>query len=296
MRKTIIYLIVLVALLTSCIEEFDLDVSNLGKKYSVDAIVSTDSSLNYVRLSHFNQNNVNSNFSNPGVEYLMDTVAVKGAQVFIVDQNNDTTAFHELTSQEFLFKYGSGYYAPSGDFIGKVGYKYRLVVEIDNEIITSESQIVKGAQIEKMEVVSKKLEIQKDEAYVPQITFRDPDTEKTNYYITNIYEKNYGGFTGSNRNWSYAIFDDSLLDDYVENFSVSSGTSPSNKAWYPHSDDGIQVRLMTVTKEVYEFYNALISQIENQGGVFSQSPGSHSSNIKGNAEGCFVCADVSFSE
>lgn len=294
MKKILLYIPIILFLSQACVEDYDLEISDLSKKYTVDAIVSTDSSLNYVRLSYFHQNNTNTSFRNPGLESLHDSIAVKGANVFVIDQNNDTTHFKEITEQKLRWKVGAGHYAPPSNFRGKEGYKYKLIINIEGDIISSSSELIKGPKIDKIIVEERQLEIQKDLAYVPLISFKDPNKNETNYYITNIFEDYLSAeYTGSNRNWGYAVFNDELLNENVENYTISSGTSPTSQAWYPYSPNNIKIRMLTVTKEVYQFYQSLISQIENQGGVFSQTPGSHSSNIKGNAEGCFICADVS---
>jgi hypothetical protein len=142
-----------------------------------------------------------------------------------------------------------------------------------------------------------------DNSYLPFVYFREPQQEK-NYYLlqhNNIgdypYDNPYGSRQLSVRTPFYVI-DDKTLPPYVNGQVVWETESTRNPFGYFQSyinrDDARQVRLSSLTKEVYDYYRVLTSQFENDGNVFKPIPASPKGNISGNALGLFYATSVSY--
>lgn len=308
MRKIYILIIMSISLF-SCIEDFDLKIEDYTPKYTIEAIISGDVDNNFVRVSKIGQTLSSKDILIYGSEKLPKELGVEHAVVIIKDTKGNIYEFlkplnpveknpYYLNYNEFdYFNYGYGYYKAPEGFKAIVGETYTLSVAIDNEEYTATSTVLDTPEITNIDVRKQKLEIQKDEAYVPFISFVDTYPNRTNYYISQLYvideNSNSAVINSSSRVWGYSIFDDALLNTNVKDFMISFGTAPDHDAWYPQYADRLKVVIMSVDKNTYDYYQILISQIKNEGGMYSQTPGSPKTNIKGGALGYFIAADIS---
>lgn len=307
-----IYIIFLISIsLFSCVEDYDLELQNYTAKHTIDATISSDADYNFVRISRVKESFVsNESFMLvAGGEELPKEIGVENALVFIKDSNGNSYEFLKVLNprKESVFntnyekydhsKYGYGYYKAPVEFRAIVGEVYTLDIKVDNMHYTAVNKVLKTPIITKIDVRKKKLEIQKTESMVPFISFMDVDENETNYYISQLYvldqNDSDGRLNSHSRLWGYFIFDDALLNNNVEDFMISFGTASDHSAWYPDNADRLKVKLMSVDKKAYDYYTILVSQIKNEGGMYSQSPASPITNIKGGALGYFMTIDIS---
>ncbi|MGB5990078.1 MAG: DUF4249 family protein [Marinifilaceae bacterium] len=307
-----IYIIFLLSVsLYSCVEDYDLKLKDYTAKHTIDATISTDVDYNFVRISKIKGGLVSgeSLMLVSGEGRLPKDIGVENAIVKIQDSKGNTYEFLKILNTDpkgvddvyyekyVHFKCGYGYYKAPAGFKAIVGETYTLDVKVDNMHYTAISRVLKTPQITKIEVRKQQLEIQKEESMVPFISFTDVDVKNTNYYISQLYSFDINSLEGrlnsSSRLWGYSIFDDALLKPKVKDFKIGFGTSSNHLIWYPDHANKLKVKLMSINKEAYEYYKILVSQIKNDGGMYSPSPASPVTNIKGGALGYFMTLDVS---
>jgi len=309
MKNIYLYLLLIISF-SSCIEDYDLKIEDYTPKYTIDAIISNDVYYSYVRISKVNPGFSSKNTLVSGWELLPKEIGVEDAVVFIYDSENKAFEFKKPVNPipndsgdtnydpYDHFKYGYGYYKAPKDFVFKVGEEYRMEVVVGNEKYTARGSAKDTPEITKIDVRKQTLEIQKEDVYVPFISFTDLEIDDTNYYITQLFtiDDQYNSVEKSNsssRVWGYSIFEDSLLKTNVEDFMVSFGTAPDHGSWYPEWNERILVDMMSVDKYTYDYFKTIISQIKNGGGLYSQTPASPVTNIKGGALGYFMVCDIS---
>lgn len=305
-----IYIIFLLSIsLFSCVEDYDLELQNYTAKHTIDATISTDSDYNFVRISRVKGGiaSAKSLMLVAGSEILSKEIGEENAVVQIQDSRGNiyeflrvlnTLGIYDTASEKYDHsRYGYGYYKAPEGFKAVVGETYTLDVKVEDMHYTAMSKVLKTPEITNIDVRKQKLEIQKEESMVPFISFTDVDEDKTNYYISQLFLMNQeninGGLYSHSRLWGYSIFDDALLNPKVEDFMLSFGTASDHSAWYPEFTNELKVKLMSINKETYDYYKVLISQIKNEGGMYSQSPASPISNIKGGALGYFMTLNIS---
>lgn len=299
--KKILYILLTISLF-SCIEDYDFKIKEYSSDYTIDAVISNSDEFNYVRISKV-QKGVNLKSALIFDEdFIEKSMAVENAIVSISDNDGNTYYFTQLKERtiEDIQRNGYGYYPAPKGFYAEVGKTYTLNVKIDDNLYTSTQTVTKAPIIDKLEIKKTQLEIQKDESYVPYISYTDVNPNKIDYFITILQEAKYlteNEFyfknKSSSRSWAYSIFNDEFLGTEIRNFKIDFGTSSDHSAWYPQSEEKQRVVLLSVNKQTYDFFKVIISQIKNEGGLYSQSPGSPRSNIKGGALGYFIAANIS---
>lgn len=97
------------------------------------------------------------------------------------------------------------------------------------------------------------------------------------------------GTAASATGWPYSILSDEYLDENVKDYLVSAGESFDLREpglEYP-SGDSVWVCMQSISKGVYDSYDAMIKQIRSDGGVYSPRPTSVKGNISGGVYGLF---------
>jgi hypothetical protein len=291
--KHIYIILATLIVVSACTEDYDLINVDGAPEYCIDAFITANSNYNSIRISKivkgFNTDELSS-----GLETLPENIAVQNARV-VLRYDNKQIEF-KITKPQHNNKFvGYGYYATSDIIEVKENTKYTLEVFIDGKTYVAESKLVKGPENMTAKLKKTKLEIQKDDAYVPHVSFTDPDKNNTNYYITHMSDNLFDSYqmtVGSSRNWAISILTDKYLQHNIVDLKFPFGTSPTGTSWYPSHETDVTVTLFSVDKMTYDYFNVLITQIKNNGGAYSQSPGSPITNFKGGAVGYFVLADV----
>lgn len=273
----------------SCTESYDVNFKYREPKLVVDAQLLDIDTINYIRLtlskSSFQsyQEMDGKNDSYP-IEYFEP---VKDAQVqvienaenaFIFDNENINIENNEKTKE-------NGYYWSNSLKI-KAGNTYTLKINWQNKEYTSSCYV---GQVPKIDTVTFELKdapsIGKDKFKIPYIWFKDNPATKDYYlFLTN---------NAGNGVWSRAILDDEFLTPEVQGIDVFKGESILY--WinaYPGENFDVRIEMHSISKEVYEYYKALIGQFRNDGGVYTPSPTSPPSNISNGALGFFRVSTV----
>lgn len=210
----------------------------------------------------------------------------------------DSVLFWAEYDQEYHFdEYecpGSNGYYRTTKIEGVPGNTYNLRVEWQGNVYTSECTMPKAVEIDSVTIYRHADKFEDHAAgYVPYLWFHDDPTTENYYVFENAI---YGASV-----WGINIMSDEQLNtDDICGIDAFSGEAPdgatrntifagthTSKEWGYD-----KVCLYSVTKEVYEYYSSLIKQIRYDGGVYTPSPASAPTNIKGGALGVFNAASV----
>lgn len=254
--------------------------------------------------------------------------AVQGAEVIITDDMGtvDTLipAVDQLPRWHYMYnagKYDSMYfnlfpnkvvtakrgYYQTTKIQGKPGHTYQLHVRIGDSIFQASAYMppvptLDSAAVKKDAVVN----AAGDKGYLPLAWFKEPQNEK-NYYMLQFYphitEHPFDMFTIEYNNYNSIPFvvDDNILPSEVNGLSVQLIWPDS----YPYPGPGpylnffpnmyaSQIRLCSLTKEAYGYFNVLRKQLQADGNVYKPVPASANGNIRGGALGLFWASDISY--
>lgn len=77
------------------------------------------------------------------------------------------------------------------------------------------------------------------------------------------------------------------------NYGLGAGNDNYNSIWFPHCvGSSYRYTVSSISREVYDYYTALETQITNDGGNYQPTPASPRSNFSGdNVQGLFIVAD-----
>jgi len=292
--RTIIYILPLLLALASCTEEFQLDTNNEKQLVIVDALITDGKPPYSIRLT------TSSNLSNSSLPIL-------GASIIITDNYGNKDSLISEYTERYLYYYDgpskkdSTYYIDTqrGDegyyrtqtLVGKPGVTYKINIKWQGEEYTSECYMPYCPKIDSVTYKLKKGAVGKSDVYIPHIWFKD-NPETKDYYLF----KTYGGGGA----WSRSILSDELLSSDAQGLNVFQGESAD---WwrdsYPMPSSYYRIEMYSITEEVYNYYESLITQFRTDGGSYTPAPASPPTNIKGKtheAQGVFITAGMQIIE
>lgn len=183
---------------------------------------------------------------------------------------------------------------------GIEGHEYALDILSHGKHYTAREQMIPKTEI--TSIKTKKITF-KDSDFgfrqAPCVSFINrPDED--NYYL--FFVRGYSNQTyrissfhsvisqpSSAQGWMYSILSDEHLEEDVKDYLVSAGEAFDLREpglEYP-SGDSVWVCMQSISKEVYDSYDAMIKQIRSDGGVYSPRPTSVKGNISGGVYGLF---------
>lgn len=300
------FCIILVVLVSaSCTEEFPVDFPEREPKLVVEAVVTDQPGPYYVRLTLSKSTFASQNYNDTiNEQWLFDGFEpVLGAKVIISDSKGTIDTL--VNSPDSIY----GFYRiidgmrvdsvltinPQGHFLGyyqtrklkgKPGNTYHLKIKWNNREYSSTCFMPPVPSIDSVTYSFTEGAPGKFNYYIPQIWFKDNPKTKDYYLFTGI-----GGVTNG------ITLNDELINEKVSGLDVFKGVWL--EWWtnsYPMPGMYYKIELNSVTKELYDYYNALVMQVRNDGGVYSPSPASPPSNISNGALGYFRASAVQIVE
>jgi hypothetical protein len=302
-----------------CTKEFHIDTGS-ESLYVVEGRISSLKGPYYIRITK----SFNDLKSQVGTSDYAEPEAVKNALAIISDDMgvSDTlvpaieydyknyryfwnTDIHKIDSAlprtNVFLSYDRGYYETT-KITGVPGHTYHLQIRVDNKEFHASAYMpfvpaLDSAKIEEVEVSGG------DKGFMPVAYFSEPQQEK-NYYLlqyndVNNYVYDQPTLSSFPKPFAYHVVDDAVLPSYVNGIPIRILTSGHNPCCYfyfslltPHLD--IQARLSSITRESYEYFRVLASQLTNDGNVYKPVPTSPPGNISGGALGLFYATDVSY--
>jgi hypothetical protein len=303
--KNTLYILSILLLLGACSEKYEISTTTFNSKIVVNGLITNTSGPNYVRLTKSISQTSTSTY---GTHY-DDAEPIQDALVIITDDIGTIDTLTPLLSDSLKFDYNIGYftiidndtilvsdfqYYEIGGFYrtnlikGVPCRQYNLYIYTDGSEYSAIAYMPPVPEIDSLSYEKKISEKDGEEYYIPLLYFSEPQNMK-NYYLIKLCETYFcDNLLAACRNWEFSILSDEFLEPYVNGLNVDDGASPDGMDFYYFSNwIPVRVSLYSLTYEAYEFYRALISQFENDGGTFKPSPASPPSNISNGALGIF---------
>jgi hypothetical protein len=314
--------ICVVILLAACTKNYNFKLADTKPLYVIAGRISDLKGPYYIQITR--STNL---LAYPPVMAGVDSFeAVQGAQVIIKDDMGTVDTLipaayrlprmqytynnHQLDSVvwDFPSQYVSarrGYYQTT-KIHGSPGHTYQLYVRIGDSTFEASAFMPRvpnldSAAIKKDTVVNAAGDI----ASLPLAWFREPADEK-NYYMLqfyqNITEHPYDVFLLQSNIYRSIPFvvDDKILQPYVNGLSVQlitpdldSYPGPGPYRDVEYYQNGAQIRLSSLTKEAFEYFNVLRKQLQTDGNIYKPTPASARGNIQGGALGLFWASSIS---
>ncbi|MCK5825304.1 MAG: DUF4249 domain-containing protein [Ichthyobacteriaceae bacterium] len=258
MKKSILYIIVFIATLTSCEKVINVELKDSEKKIVIDGFISDSIGYNYIKLTN------SSNFFDLSKEEF-----VTGATAFVTNKSGKKFDLKELEP---------GIYT-NPKLISEPNNKYSININYKNNVITANSETQSSIKIDSFFIKQGRVKPggnidSKIKAYTFECYWEDKKDEENFYHV--IVKVN-------NRiNNRIFVTDDRALDGKTIPFK-SSGISMME-------NDKVSIEVLSVDKIYFDFYHLLFTlQIDP-----NATPGNADTNIKGtDAIGLFNACTIS---
>ncbi|BDD11832.1 hypothetical protein FUAX_42640 (plasmid) [Fulvitalea axinellae] len=295
--KYLSYILYLPALIIfgACTEEFEFEIDESDSKTVIEAQLTDLAQPQKVRITKLAPDLGETTYDGSGND---KQTPVSGATVSITDEEGNVHVFAPQTEQ-YSGKF-EGYYV-NEDFHGEKGKRYTLKVIDGDKVYTASETMPAVPVIDAIEIRRRQSEIPgKSDQYVPYISFDNPKTKdffRFAMYSLSKYADGRVDEQGSNRIWEYSILSDRFLPERVNNLAVNDGQSPDGKNFYPGSPGNtVRVYMSSITEGAFAFYESLVNQFDNDGGIISPAPASAPTNISGGAIGYFIVASSTYKD
>jgi hypothetical protein len=288
-----------------CTKDFNIDPGSSKQLYVIDGRISNLEGPYHIRVTKGANSLSNGNFS--GMD---DAEAVTGAQVIISDDMGAADTLRAPDQSDFrydpAFSADRGYYVTT-KITGIPGHTYHLRVRTGDN--TFEASAYMPDNVPAIDSVVLKKDLVADPSGllgdVAFAYFKEPQDEN-NYYALqlnaindSLYDRAHWVY-GSTWIFPFYIFDDKTLPPYVNGMEVLAligGVIRDEHAGFKPNwiipYDPVQVRLSALTRETYEYLNALEKQFLDDGNVYKPAPASAVGNISGGALGLFWATHIS---
>lgn len=308
-------------IITGCTKDFHLDPKAVKSLYVVEGRISTMSGPYYVRVTK----SMGLLPSSQATQSRDSAEPVKNALVIISDDNGITDTLipaadtvvrlqyyydngniidsQYRTREETVTIHDRGFYQTT-KIKGLPGNTYRLRVEIGNEIFHASAYMPPVTPLD-YAAIRDTLVTPYDTSFpTPIAYFRDPPGEK-NYYMLKVEEigeslyDNYfatPGYAQNSANFDYSILEDKLLVPEVNAIPFYWTFLEDNRSvilYMWRTDKLLQMRLGSLTKEAYDYFNILAKQMNYDGNIYKPTPTSPPGNISGGALGLFFASHIS---
>jgi hypothetical protein len=258
-----LFLLFFTLVFTSCETVVDLDLEQSEPKLAVEAVVTDQVNRNFVQLT----------LSAPYAKNV-EPQAVTDAQISLTDNAGTSTVFlHEA----------NGLYKPAADFKGVLGRSYTLTILAKGQTYTATSVLNPVPALDKVEfeyVDGKNDDYGRKEGYYISTAFQDIAGVK-NYYQLDVWVNGQRKQRDAN---DIMVTEDKLYDgSYLDDVNIFITFAKNDK---------LEVNLLSLTKEAYDFYAAL-GDLANQGGFMGRNPANLPTNLSNGAVGFFSASAVS---
>lgn len=202
---------------------------------------------------------------------------------------------NQLIDSSYIYSYlaRQGYYQTTKIKKGKPGHTYYLEVLWNGHSYTSECTMPKAIKIDSLGRVQGTKHTDGTDGDKLYVYFNE-DKSEDNYYIFKKGERfSVTGISNIHNVWSVSLLSDELLSPDINGMDVCRGEATESwksDSFYFSYVPVHKLMMYSVTKEVYDYYRSLINQMRTDGGVFTPTPASAATNIKGGALGVFSAA------
>jgi hypothetical protein len=291
--KYIFSLLIALCFLVSCTEQYEIEFDKKDPQLVVEGIITDQPGPYYVRLtlskSTFESQDSNDTISETwlldGFKPVVDALVIisddKGGKDTLINppdsiygylngMDGSIDSFITINPKGHFF----GYYQ-TRNLRGKPGNTYSLMIKWHGKEYSSSCFMPPVPKIDSVTYSFTKGETGKSDYYIPHIWFKDNPNTK-DYYLFRGVKGIVNGITNG------VTLSDEFINSQIEGLDIFKGIW--SEYWlnsYPSPGMPYAIELNSITKEIYEYYNALIAQVRSDGGVYTPSPASPPSNIKG---------------
>jgi len=309
MNKSWLFFIIFQILLVSCSEQFDLNIPN-NDRVVVEGAITNEEGPYFIKLGHsrsLNQNDKSNSISNARIiisdnKGVFDTLKLLPTTI----KRHPKWYYYFITLRKYSgledtvrligndTTYLQGIYFTT-KIQGTPGTTYSLEIDYNNTKIQATEEMPNVPIIDSVKFREQFLEKDGQNYFVPLVYFKEPQ-DQVNYYMFNFGSDNlYNLIYGSALIWNFSILDDTYLNSYVMGFNLDDGASPVGHEdfYYFNLGERAKIRMLSLTKNAFNYYKSLLSQFENDGGAYSPTPANPPTNLSGNALGYFRASAVS---
>lgn len=305
------FLGLLLPFLMGCVEELDTALLTGDQRIVIDALITNDAGPYYVRVTK----SVNKLKKLTALDNVLDDrfEAVTDAIVELSDGqgNVDTLELFDKAVEHIALGYHGkwselGVYRTSTNNIqGEPGKTYTLKVTYEGKTYTAATTLPAAALgIDITGFATMQYLPGNGYAYkVPLVSFIEPQNENNYYmffyhhaYTYTLKKQNIGNL------WTlihpeFSVYDDKYLKPQVKDLNIDSNllediANHRYSSLSIHTND-VWVEMHTLNKAGFDYYNALVTQLDNDGGAYSASPASPPGNFDNGALGFFRGSTVS---
>lgn len=308
--------ILLLFLLSGCVEEFDLKMPQTEPRLVVDALITNEPGPYLIRLTKSR----NGDFYNHNQHYLDNAEPAKEAMVIISDnqgavdtltpmnweninyQNDPSIGSFQVIMDEVgnikdtvilpdpdYYNYDNGFYQ-TNKIAGRAGNTYYLKIIWNDKTYNAACFMPPVPKIDSIRFEKKTSGKDGQEYFTPRLYFKEP-RDTVNFYLfqSNTQYSKYA----STVTWEASVLSDEFLKGYINGLELKIGTSPSRTdyAWLTAGDE-FHFSMSSLTKTGYNHYQSLIEQIKYDGGIYKPAPASPPTNLSNGALGLFRASAV----
>ncbi len=305
--------------IAGCVEEYDLNFNNREPRLVIDGLITNKSGPYYVRLtkSKIGINTTNSFTFNDNVEPVMNALVIITDDLGVADtlqpididlseynldpllgyyklvQDDDGNIIDTLWLQALHQDINRKGFYQTTKLVGTPGHTYNLSVTAEGKTYNASAYMPPVPDIDSVGYVKKISEKDGVEYYHPLLFFADPQGV-SNFYLIQLNNELTSRYSSAVNLWQFSILSDTYLEPYINGLKIDLGISPDDTQ-YPvlMQGDSVYVALSSLSENSYNFYEALIEQFKNDGGVYKQVPASPPTNISNGALGLFRASAVS---
>lgn len=236
------------ALLLACLgcqEVITLELPETKPKLVIEGLLTDGPGPHVVRLS------TTSDYFYQGPKPL-----VSGAEVIISD---------DVGNREVLTEASEGFYL-TRSLTGVAGRTYTLEVQYDRQQYKASSRLIPSPRIDSLEYRFVEETPLKEEGYYIYF-YGETGKGQINYYRWRVFEND----SLHNKKEGYLLGSDEFVKGRI------------NGIEFPFSfdlHDKVKIEMYTLNKDMYDYYNALINLLYNDGGLFSPPPENPPTNIR----------------
>jgi len=260
--KSNLYLLFVLLFISSCTEEFDLDLEGVPQRMMVEGLITNDTSRVWVKVSKTN------------IELGYQPIMVSGADIKIWSNTGDTLTLLEVAQ---------GYYE-AANTIGQTGNTYNLLVQYQGEDYSASSFMLPVPTLDSLSVKYTGVDR-------VRLFFNEPKDED-NFYL--IRSENPAG------PWNIIVISDKFIRPDIASTGLvlgagrrvdkKNGISPfAVGPWMP-----LAVSMSSISEQDYNYFKSIEMQFSTNGGAYSPSPANPVGNISNNALGLFRASSISY--
>lgn len=275
MHRQILYLTLsTMVMATGCIEEYDLGINENHNIIVIDAMITDQDAYHYVYLSRSGEYGPNGEKQTP-VE----------AEISLYDDEGHEWKYEKDLEWDYYVLMDSTLTA---------GHMYTLKVKADGREFSATQYMCPPPKVDG--ITFAKHTTKDSNLYFPTLHFTDSFPNEVNYYLfDNFYQRRMTLY--SYKHIQY-ISDEGMKDkiDGIElGRTIGDPEHESyNGLWYGVD---FHYQLYTLSKDNYEYFKALESQITNDGGTYKPNPVNPPTNFKGkDVQGQFIAASEVYIE